>query len=95
MGDTQTAGWSVVRSGELLLGLASIVILVSNPAGLMAIFYCLTTPREREREKRGSSERHYIWGWNQETISPGLKVLRQCPLVLLVEVIHMFGFRFL
>jgi hypothetical protein len=37
--------------------------------------------RERESEKMGDSERHYILGRGQETISP---VPRQCPLVLLV-----------
>jgi hypothetical protein len=30
----------------------------------------------------------------QETISPVLKVPRQCPLVLLVEAIHMIGINF-
>jgi hypothetical protein len=40
--------------------------------------------REKKRKKvGGGSERHYIGG-GQETISPVLKVPRQCPLVLLV-----------
>jgi hypothetical protein len=53
--------------------------------------------RERERRKKwGSSERHYILGGvrKKETIYPGLKVPRQCPLVLLVEAAHMTGIRF-
>jgi hypothetical protein len=49
--------------------------------------YCenhtVSASREK-REKVGGSERHYIWGWGQETISPVLKVPRECPLVLLV-----------
>jgi hypothetical protein len=46
----------------------------------------------RERECGGGSERHYIWGGGgQETLSPVLKVPRQCPLVLLVEVSKAFG----
>jgi hypothetical protein len=45
--------------------------------------------REIERERKwGDSEEHYIWGERQE------KVPRQCPLVLLVEVMHMFGINF-
>jgi hypothetical protein len=39
---------------------------------------------KREREKVGGSERHYIGEGGQETVSPVLKVPRQCPLVLLV-----------
>jgi hypothetical protein len=30
----------------------------------------------------------------QKTIFPVLKVPRQCPLVLLVEIMHMFGINF-
>jgi hypothetical protein len=33
-------------------------------------------------------------GRGQEIISPVLKVPRQCPLVLLVEVMHMIGINF-
>jgi hypothetical protein len=47
----------------------------------------LTVSCEREREKKkkvgGGSERHYIGGGGEETISPVLKVPRQCPLVLI------------
>jgi hypothetical protein len=54
--------------------------------------------RERDREVRkwGGSERHYIWGEGQETtrITPVLKVPRQCPFVLLVEVMRMIGINF-
>jgi hypothetical protein len=40
--------------------------------------------REKKRKKvGGESERHYTGG-GQETISPVLKVPRQCPLVFLV-----------
>jgi hypothetical protein len=49
------------------------------------------TREEKRREKWGGSERHYIWGWEQETPISGLKVPRQCPLVLLVEVMCMIG----
>jgi hypothetical protein len=46
--------------------------------------------REREggEEKAGGgSERRYIWGERQEIFFPPvLKVPRQCPLILLVEV---------
>jgi hypothetical protein len=45
---------------------------------------CGQRERESEREKVGGSERHYIWGGGQETISPVLKVPKQCPLVLLI-----------
>jgi hypothetical protein len=45
------------------------------------------------------SERHYIGlgggGGEQENISPVLKVPRQCPLALLIEVMHMIGIVFL
>jgi hypothetical protein len=34
-----------------------------------------------------------FWG-GQETMSAALKVLRQCPFVLLVEVMHMMGVHF-
>jgi hypothetical protein len=49
----------------------------------------LITNSLRVREKRVKvcgSERHYIWGGGggQETVSPVLKVPRQCPLVLLI-----------
>jgi hypothetical protein len=52
--------------------------------------------REREREERkwGGSDRHYNWE-GQETISMVLKVPRQCPLVLLVEAMHMIRIVFL
>jgi hypothetical protein len=40
---------------------------------------------KRERERRGGSQRHYIWGGGRITF-PALKVPRQCPPVLLVEV---------
>jgi hypothetical protein len=36
-------------------------------------------------------EREYIWGGGEETISSVLKVPRQCPLVLLVDLMHMKG----
>jgi hypothetical protein len=55
----------------------------------LAYFPYFETRRSGKREKRkkmgGGSERHYIGGGRgQETISPVLKVPRQCPLVLLV-----------
>jgi hypothetical protein len=34
------------------------------------------------------------WGKGQKTISPVLKVPRQCPLVLLAEVMNMIGINF-
>jgi hypothetical protein len=34
------------------------------------------------------------FGRGQETMSPVFKVPRQCPLVLLVEVMHMIGINF-
>jgi hypothetical protein len=46
--------------------------------------------------KWGGSERHCIGGGGeQETVSPVLKVPRQCPLLLLVEVLRMIGIKFL
>jgi hypothetical protein len=57
--------------------------------------------RERDRRKKwGSSERYYTWGGGggirkKESIFSGLKVPRQCPLVLLVEAVHIIGIRFL
>jgi hypothetical protein len=48
---------------------------------------------EREKKNLESSERHYIWG-GEESIFPVLKVPRQCPLVLLVEVRHMIGINY-
>jgi hypothetical protein len=32
--------------------------------------------------------RHYIWDRGQETLFPALKVPRQCPFVLMVDVMH-------
>jgi hypothetical protein len=41
------------------------------------------------------SERNYIWGREgQETISPVFKVPRQCPFVLLAEIMQMIGIKF-
>jgi hypothetical protein len=54
-----------------------------------------STERKGEKRKWGGSKRHYIGGGGQETISPILKVPRQCPLVLLVEELHMIGISFL
>jgi hypothetical protein len=49
------------------------------------------TPEERgKRKKRGGSETLHLRG-GEETVSPVLKVPRQCPLLLLVEVMHMIG----
>jgi hypothetical protein len=45
---------------------------------------------EKRREKVGFSERG-----GEESISPILKVPRQCPLFLLVEVLHIIGIIFL
>jgi hypothetical protein len=40
--------------------------------------------------KWGGNERDHIWGGGgQETISPVLKIPRQCQFVLLVDVTHM------
>jgi hypothetical protein len=39
----------------------------------------------------GGSERHYNGGGVKETIFSVLKVPRQCPLVLLVGVMLLFG----
>jgi hypothetical protein len=54
----------------------------------------LILERERERE-RGSGKvvRDTTFG-RQETITPILKVPRQCPLVLLVEVMRLIGINF-
>jgi hypothetical protein len=53
----------------------------------------------REREQKESagwgSEREYIWGKGQETISPVLKFPRQFPFVLLVELMYIIGINFL
>jgi hypothetical protein len=60
--------------------------------------------REREREEERKKERkkerkwlgsvrHYTGG-EEEIIFPVLKVPRQCPLVLLVEVLHMIPINF-
>jgi hypothetical protein len=47
---------------------------------------------QREKRRKGVIVRDTTFeGEGQETISPVLKVPRQCPLVLLVEVIHMIG----
>jgi hypothetical protein len=51
-------------------------------------FFCTDTWTERERERDREREiererRDRKWGEGQETISPVLKVPRQCPLVLL------------
>jgi hypothetical protein len=49
---------------------------------------CCLKDRQREKRKKwGGSE----WEGGQETVSPVLKAPRQCPLVLLVEVMHMIG----
>jgi hypothetical protein len=40
--------------------------------------------REKERKKMGKVVKDTTLGGGQETISPVLKVPRQCPLVLLV-----------
>jgi hypothetical protein len=50
--------------------------------------------RERERERESCMVERDIIFVGQEIISPVLKVPRQCPLVLLVEVIHMIGINF-
>jgi hypothetical protein len=54
--------------------------------------------REREREERNGEvvRDTTFWGGvrKKETISPVLKVSRQCPLVLLVEAAHIIGIRF-
>jgi hypothetical protein len=47
--------------------------------------------REREKRKRGVSERNCVWGREQEAASPVFKVPRQCPLFLLLQVMHMIG----
>jgi hypothetical protein len=52
-----------------------------------------TAEKRREEKRRDDNERNYTWG-RQNTISPGLKVPRQCPLILLVEVMHMIGINF-
>jgi hypothetical protein len=46
---------------------------------------------DTERDRRETN-----WGFvvGQETICQGLKVPRQCPLVLLVEVMHVVGIVF-
>jgi hypothetical protein len=55
---------------------------------------------QREEGERGRGEsvelmRDTIFGGGgQEIISLGLKVPRQCPLVLLVEVLHKIGINF-
>jgi hypothetical protein len=46
---------------------------------------------EKKRKKGGVSEGPYIWGGGQGTISPVLKVPRQCPFLFLVEVRHTIG----
>jgi hypothetical protein len=48
---------------------------------------------KRREEKSGVVVRHYIWG-GQETVSPVLKVPRQCPFVSLVEISHMIGINY-
>jgi hypothetical protein len=54
----------------------------------------LNAERERRERKLGDNEEHYICG-GKETISPVLKVPRQCPLALLVEVMRVTGINFL
>jgi hypothetical protein len=49
---------------------------------------------EGERRESGEVVRNTTLGVAQEIISQFLKVLRQCPLVLLVEVMHMIGINF-
>jgi hypothetical protein len=49
----------------------------------------------REEKESGKIVREYIWGREQETLSPVTKVPKQCPLVLLVEMMHMIGFNYL
>jgi hypothetical protein len=54
--------------------------------------------REREREEKESGEAvrdtTFGGGGGQETVSPVSQVPRQCPLVLLPEVMHMIGINF-
>jgi hypothetical protein len=51
---------------------------------------------KREEKESGAVVRDTRFGGvgGQETISPLLKVPRQCPLVLLAEVMHMIGTNF-
>jgi hypothetical protein len=51
--------------------------------------------RARREGKSRGSERHYFGGRGQEIKSLGLKVPRQCPLVLLVQIMHMIEINFL
>jgi hypothetical protein len=73
-----------------------LVTIILKRCNLEPHFNHLKAEIERERGERkwGGSERHYIWGAGQETIYPILKVPRQCPLILLVEVMHMMGINF-
>jgi hypothetical protein len=49
---------------------------------------------ETEEKESGEIVRDTVF-WGQETTFPVLKVPRQCPLVLLVQVMHMMGINFL
>jgi hypothetical protein len=61
---------------------------------------CVKQSKIYYRERRGEKEsgevvRDTTLGRGQEIVSPVLKVSRQCPLVLLVDVMHMIGINFL
>jgi hypothetical protein len=60
-----------VCSFQLLLGIISTVFLGPRPAGLMIIIFLSLTEWEREREENvgGGTERHYIGGGVEKTIS--------------------------
>jgi hypothetical protein len=54
------------------------------------------TQREREkRERKWKVMRDIIFGEGQETISAIFKVHRQCPVVLVGQVMHMIEINFL
>jgi hypothetical protein len=50
----------------------------------------------REEKESGEVVREttFVGRRGQETVSPVLKVPRQCPLVLLVVIMHMIGINF-
>jgi hypothetical protein len=48
---------------------------------------------EKRREEKRRCETLYL-GWGQETLFPAVKVPRQCPFVLLVDVMHMIEINF-
>jgi hypothetical protein len=51
--------------------------------------------REREREEKwGGSGTLFLGDWGQTTISPDLKVPRQCAFIVLVELTHTIGIDF-